>query len=230
MVIAGLQSLSLVDFPGHLASAVFTQGCNFKCPYCHNPDLIGIGGKTGLSEKNILEQIKSRGKMIEGVVITGGEPTIHDGLLNFARRVKQEDLKVKLDTNGTRPDRLKELLDSGAIDCVALDIKTVFSRYALVTDDAEHAGAVLESARILMSARVPYEFRTTCVPGIVGEEDFRAIGAALQGAEKYCLQQFRAAGVKNEKFRNTSPYTKDDILSFQRILEEHVKKVETRGV
>ncbi|MFH1305736.1 MAG: anaerobic ribonucleoside-triphosphate reductase activating protein, partial [Candidatus Omnitrophota bacterium] len=225
-----MQSLSLVDFPGHLASAVFTQGCNFKCPYCHNPRLIGTGAKTGLSEENIFEQIKSRGKMIEGVVITGGEPTIHDGLLGFARRAKQKGLKVKLDTNGSGPDRLKELLASGAIDYVALDIKTAFSRYALVTDDTEHAGAVLESARIIMSSRVPYEFRTTCVPGIVGGKDFRDIGTVLRGAEKYCLQQFRVNGVENEKFRDTRPYTKKDILSFQRILKEHVKKVEMRGV
>ena len=229
-MIAGLQNLSLVDFPGHLASAVFLQGCNFRCGYCHNPDLVTSEKKFNYSEEKVLDFISRRKKMIEGVVITGGEPTLHKDLTGFICRIKAMGFKVKLDTNGSDPTRIKSLLQSGLVDYIALDIKTSFGRYPLITGQKDIVHTVSETMRYIMLSMIPYEFRTTCVPGVVGEEDFREIGEMVNGAKKYCLQQFRSSTTFDEKFRDIQPYFKEDIRKFRDILEDFVDVVETRGI
>lgn len=230
MIIAGLQNLSLVDFPGCLASTVFVQGCNFHCGYCHNPDLIPPDKSSEFSEEEVLSYITRWKKMITGVCITGGEPTIYNSLFDFARRVKNLGFRVKLDTNGANPRLLEELFRARLLDYVALDIKTSFSRYSLVSSRERIREDVYESICLVMLSTVPYEFRTTCVPGIIDEKDFYSIGEIVKGADKYCLQQFRPKVTFNKNFQDIKPYQKKDLEKFRDILDGFVKKVEIRGV
>jgi len=229
MVIAGLQKLSLVDFPGHLCSVVFVQGCNFRCGYCQNPDLIPPKQKTDWSEKDILDYLSRRKSAIEGVVITGGEPIIYDDLPAFAKKIKDSGFKVKVDTNGSDPARIERLLKEKVVDYISLDIKTSFPKYSLVTDISNIEELISGSIRIIMGAGIPYEFRTTCVPGIVDEKDFVEIGKAVKGAERYCLQQFRPQITFDPDFQKVTPYTKDVLEKFRDILTGFVQHVELRG-
>jgi len=230
MIVAGLQNLSLVDFPGHLAAVVFVQGCNFRCGYCHNPDLVTCGKKFNFSKEKLFELILQRNKMIEGVVITGGEPAVHSDLSDFIRRIKSTGLKVKIDTNGSNPEQLEDLLRARLVDYIAIDIKTSFPKYSLVTDQKNIEKKISRSIRIAMLSMVPYEFRTTCVPGVVDEEDFRLIGDAVKGAKKYCLQQFRPVNTYDKSFQEVNPYDIEKLQRFRDIVSEFVEEVEIRGV
>jgi len=230
MVIAGLQNLSLVDFPGHLAAVVFTQGCNFKCGYCHNPDLITFDKRPGLSQEEVLNRILRHNKIIEGVVVTGGEPGIHADLPELMKRLKSTGLKVKLDTNGSNPSQLEQLLREQLLDYIAIDIKTSFSKYSLVTDQKDIETLVKKSIHITMSSEVPYEFRTTCVPGIIDGDDLREIGEEVKGAKKYTLQQFRALKTYDKTFLKVTPYDKETLYHFRDIIAEFVKETDLRGL
>jgi len=230
MIVAGLQKLSLVDFPGHLAATVFVQGCNFRCGYCQNPDLVVSDKHFDFSEKDLFDYIVLRQDMIDAVVITGGEPTIYKDLPDFAKRIKDIGLKFKLDTNGTNPAQLEHMLRARLLDYIALDIKTSFSKYHLVAGQENVEEAVSRSIYLTMLSTVPYEFRTTCVPGIVDAEDFRLIGETVKGAKRYCLQQFRPYITYDRSFQEVRPYRKEDIRRFQGILEDFVETVETRGI
>jgi len=230
MIIAGLQKLSLVDFPGHLASTIFVQGCNFKCGYCFNAELIDFGKGRDLSEDQVLGSFDDWKKIIEGVVITGGEPTVYRDLPGFIKRVRNTGLKIKLDTNGSNPAQIERLLRDRLLDYVAMDIKTSLLKYPSLTDQKNIEQAVFESAQLIMLSTVPYEFRTTCVPTMTDEEDLRLIGKMVRGAKKYCLQQFRPQRTYDEKFQDVGVYTKEDLQRFKNILEEYVEEVELRGV
>ncbi|MBU0571384.1 MAG: anaerobic ribonucleoside-triphosphate reductase activating protein [Candidatus Omnitrophica bacterium] len=230
MIIAGLQKLSLVDYPGAICSVVFTQGCNFRCGYCQNPDLIPPKTKVDHPEEEVLSFLAGRGNMIEGLVITGGEPTIHKDLPDFIKKVKDIGLKVKLDTNGAEPDLIERLLKEEAIDYIALDIKTALSRYSLVTDMRDALDRVSRTIRLIMLACVPYEFRTTCVPGVVDVGDLDEISKLVKGADKYCLQQFRAAITLDKKFQTIKPYTPAELKKFQETISQYVQRVPIRGV
>lgn len=230
MRLAGLQKLSLVDYPGRLASVVFVQGCNFRCGYCHNPDLVTLEKDFGVEVKDVIDDIKRFKDKIEGVVITGGEPTLHPQVYDFIERIKEMGLLVKLDTNGSDPKMLLELLRDKYIDYVAMDIKTSLGKYHLVSDIPGIERNITESAMWVMLSTIPYEFRTTCVPGIVDDMDVAAIGSLVKGADKYCLQQFSPAVTLDPAFRNLKPYTPDQIRHFAEILRKSVKVIETRGL
>ncbi|MFH1798826.1 MAG: anaerobic ribonucleoside-triphosphate reductase activating protein [Candidatus Omnitrophota bacterium] len=231
MKLAGLQKLSLVDFPGYLSCAVFVQGCNFHCPYCQNPGLIPkTSGEEKVTEKEIFDFLKNRKSMLEGVVITGGEPVILRDLPIFINQIKKLGYKVKLDTNGSEPDVVKALLGEGLIDYIALDVKTSLSKYSLLTERENIKERISESVEHIKRLSEVYEFRTTCVPGIVDEEDFWMIGKMVKGAQKYCLQQFRPFKTYKEDFQKITPYQKNDFLKFQSILEKFVNIVEIRGI
>ncbi len=229
MIIAGLQNLSLVDFPGHLAAIVFVQGCNFRCGYCHNPNLVTFNKRFDFPQEKVFDHILRRNKIIEGVVITGGDPAVHPDLPEFIKCVKNTGLKVKLDTNGSNPEQLENLLRARLLDYIAIDIKTSFSKYSLVTDQNDVVESVKKSIYITMLSTVPYEFRTTCVPGIVDEEDFRLVGETVKGAKKYCLQQFRSVNTCDKSFLEVKPYDMETLLRFREILGNFVENVEIRG-
>jgi len=184
----------------------------------------------GFSEKDLFDFLDKRRNMLDGVVVTGGEPTIYDDLPALVLRIKEMGFKVKLDTNGTNPDQLEEMLRGYLIDYIAVDIKTSFEKYGLVTDMTGVEEPVSESIRIAILSTTPYEFRTTCVPGITDEEDFRRIGELVKGAKKYCLQQFRPDVTYDETFHDIKPYSKEDLERFRGILGEYVEEVEIRGI
>lgn len=230
MIIAGLQNLSLVDFPGCLVATVFVQGCNFHCGYCHNPELIEAGKRSDLTEQDVISYITRRKDIIEGVCITGGEPALHKDLPDFIKRIKDLGFKVKLDTNGSDPGQLEHLLRERLLDYIALDIKTALSKYGLVTARKGIEKTITESICLTLLAVLPYEFRTTCVPGIVDEDDFRSIRDLVQGSKKYCLQQFRPSITYDKSFKEVKPYNREELHKFRDILKGSVREVEIRGI
>ena len=229
MKIAGLRNLSLVDYPGQLAATLFVQGCNFRCGYCHNPEL--VEGQDGqLREEEVIDSVCKRNKIIEAVVITGGEPTLFEDLCDFTEKIKEKGFKVKLDTNGANPDVIERLFRKRMLDYIAMDIKTSMGKYNLVSDQENISDVIMKSLRLIMLSTVPYELRTTCVPGIVDESDIEKIGKMVKGASKYCLQQFRPFTTYDDKYKKVMPYSKETLHKFKDILQEYVREVEIRGI
>lgn len=195
MKIAGLQKLTLLDYPEHTACTVFLWGCNYRCPFCHNAGLVTRACDAGISEDEFFSFLEKRKGLLDGVCITGGEPLLHPELTEFIRKIRGYGYRVKLDTNGTDPGRLSALLAEGLLDMVAMDIKNSPEKYPL-TAGTEHCGisAVNESIKILMRGAVAYEFRTTIVRDYHTTEDLRQIGAWIRGARAYYLQRFQDSG------------------------------------
>lgn len=194
--ILGLQKLTLLDFPGNMACTVFLGGCNFRCPFCHNRALVVNPDFTAAVDKEFFFSfLKKRQGVLDGVCITGGEPLLSDGIFDFVRKVKELGYKVKLDTNGSFPERLQNLIASGAIDYVAMDIKNSPTRYReTVGVESFDITPVKESAALLLSDTIPYEFRTTIVREFHTPQDMVEIGEWLAGAKQYFLQGFVDSG------------------------------------
>ena len=192
MRIGGLQKLTLLDFPGQVACTVFLQGCNLRCPFCHNTPL--LHGTQDIPEEEVLAFLKKRRGILDGVVFSGGEPLLSSDLEELICKVKALGYQIKLDTNGTFPERLKALLESNLLDYVAMDIKNAPDKYAKTAGRDGCLAAVRESVQLLKDAAIPYEFRTTVVDELHEPADFAAIGSWLQGAEAYYLQPFCDSG------------------------------------
>ncbi|MDY0221124.1 MAG: anaerobic ribonucleoside-triphosphate reductase activating protein [Desulfobacterium sp.] len=192
MRIGGFQKNSMIDFPGLISSVIFTTGCNFVCPYCHNPDLVGKvrpgGGGGSIDQGEIFSFLKKRRGLIDGVVITGGEPTLQPDLEQFMVEVKELGFSVKLDTNGTRPETVKTLIEKEVVDYIAMDIKTSLESYHLVAGDGFTPQTVAASIAIIMEQAPDYEFRTTCVRPLIDQQKMEKIGAMIKGARRYFLQ------------------------------------------
>lgn len=230
MKIAGLQKLSLVDYPGLLSAVVFLEGCNFQCPYCYNADLIEGREEIEYPEEELFAFLERRKNIVEAVVITGGEPTLHEGLKEFIFKIRDFGYRIKLDTNGSRPRTMRELFKQKAIDYVALDIKTAPSKYDFVCDLQDIRERLLEVIGILFQNEVDYELRTTCVPGIVEGDDFYKISKVVKGAEKYFLQQFRSEQTFFPEYRKKKPFSNEELKRFKSILERTVPDVRIRGI
>lgn len=230
MQIHGLNKTTLLDYPEHVAATVFTGGCNFRCPFCHNGDLVlHPGSYPMISEEEIFSFLRKRRGVLSGVCITGGEPTLQPDLLPFVKKIKDMGYLVKLDTNGYRPDVLKKLLAEGLLDYVAMDIKHSREKYAIATGVSEtDIAKIEESVELLMQSNIPYEFRTTVVKELHGKEDFRAIGAWLLGAKAYYLQSYRDN--ENVIKRGFSAYSREELEGFVTLLAPFVEKVVLRGV
>ena len=197
MKIHGYSQLTLLDYPGRLACTIFCGHCNFRCPFCHNASLVlHADEQPVISEEKIFEHLAKRHGVLEGVAITGGEPTLHKDLPDFIRRIKENTgLAVKLDTNGTNPEMLKSLIDEHLIDYAAMDIKASPSRYALAAGVSElDMDRIMDSADLLMNCGIDYEFRTTVVDEIHHDEDMLATGKWLKGAKAYFLQCYKDSG------------------------------------
>lgn len=191
MKIGGFQKNSMIDFPGLVSSVIFTSGCNFVCPYCHNPELAAgrlPEGAEPIEEEEIFAFLNKRQGLIDGVVITGGEPTLQPDLERVITRIKALGFKVKLDTNGSHPETVAALLEKGLLDFVAMDIKSDLDGYCLAAGKRFDATTVQESIRIIMDKAPAYEFRTTCVKPLLDKEKMADIGMMIQGAENYILQ------------------------------------------
>lgn len=195
MRIGGLQKVSLLDFPGKIAATVFLPGCNMRCPFCHNAPLVLPGEKVdpGLTEQELLTFLQTRQGKLDGVCVTGGEPTLHRDLPDLLGKIKAMGFQIKLDTNGTNPQMLSALLGAGVLDYVAMDIKNCPEKYP-ITCGGDHLDGVKESAALLMNSAVEYEFRTTAVRQLHTPEDIKKIGLWLAGAKRYYIQQFVDSG------------------------------------
>ena len=229
MVFGGLQKNSLIDYPGKVSCVLFVSGCNFHCPYCHNPQLVK-GGMDRFNEDTVFSYLKKRKGLLDGVVISGGEPTIHKGLPALCNKIKQLGYPVKLDTNGTRPLVISRLIDEGLVDYIAMDIKADPLAYppSITRDyDPYH---ILSSIRIIRESGLPYEFRTTCVKPIVSLQAIKEIAGVINGAMLYVLQRFRNTGVLDPDFfsRHDAVYDEEELLYLKSIVETRVKKCMVR--
>ena len=196
MLIYGLQKLSLLDYPGKLAATVFTGGCNLRCPFCHNASLVTrFSDCASSSEEEVFSFLKKRKGLLDGVCVTGGEPLLQDDLAEFIEKLHELGFLVKLDTNGTAPEKLDTLIRRSLLDYVAMDIKNSWDKYPLTVGlPGFDPSPIMESAKLLLKGVVPYEFRTTLVRGFHTAEDIEKIGRALAGAENYYLQNFVNSG------------------------------------
>ena len=203
MNIQGLQKMTLLDFPGRVACTVFLGGCNFRCPFCHNFGLAIGDFDTTMPEEDFFAFLDTRKGLLNGVAITGGEPCLRKDLAEFLEKVKQAGFDVKLDTNGSKPDMLEDLVMKHLVDYVAMDIKASRANYAKAVGTDLDLSAIENSVELLMSGTVPYEFRTTVVKGIHTEEDFEDIAQWISGAKQYFLQPFAAADIVPDKSLDT---------------------------
>ncbi len=217
MIIGGLQKTSLLDFPEKIAAIVFTMGCNFRCGYCHNPEL--INGEAKIEE--VFEFLKTRQGKLDGVVITGGEPCLQKDLPEFIKQVKELGFAVKLDTNGSFPEMLEKVLPD--LDYVAMDIKAPLEKYSQIVNVDVDTSKILKSIEILKNCGVDYEFRTTVVKSQLSYEDFEKIGQLIQGAPRYYLQKFVASKILDKGLENEKTYSTEEFERIIDILKPYVK-------
>lgn len=202
VLIGGVQKQSLIDYPGRMSCVLFLTGCNFNCPYCHNPDLARgeTAGRAVPDLDQFLDFLYQRRGFLDGVVISGGEPTLQSGLVGLCEYVRMLGYPIKLDTNGSRPGTLKRLIDRGLVDYIAMDVKThplLYRRHVRSNCDP---AVFLESIRLIVDSGIDHEFRTTCVKPIVSPETIEAIARLIKGADQYVLQRFRNTGVLHPGF------------------------------
>ena len=231
MHIHGFAKLTLLDYPGKIAATVFTGGCNFRCPFCHNAVLVlDPNAQPRIDENEILKELESRKNKLEGVCITGGEPTLCRDLPEFIARIREIGLLVKLDSNGTDPDMLEELINSRLIDFVAMDIKSSPEGYPKATGLKDISmDNIFRSTDLLMQSGIDYEFRTTVVDGIHTPDDFKKIGVWIKGAKAYFLQQYKDSGDLISPEGLSSP-SKETLEAYRRILLPHIPKTSIRGI
>jgi pyruvate formate lyase activating enzyme len=230
MLIGGIHTLTLLDYPGKVASIIFTVGCNFRCGYCHNaefvlPEKIEQMKKAFIPEEKIFNFLETRKGFLDGVVVSGGEPTIHSDLLSFVRKIKNMGFLVKLDTNGTNPEVLKKMLAEKLLDYIAMDIKASSDKYDDITGVKNDFLNIKKSRNLILQSGIDYEFRTTIVKGFHNEEEIKKIGQFCRGAKRYTLQNFRNIKVLDEKFSRKIGFTKQELDNFKKIAEKYVEKV-----
>lgn len=248
MHISGLQKLTLLDFPGHLAAIVFLGGCNFRCPFCQNSDLVLSPGQIPpISLEEFQRFLKKRSGILEGICITGGEPTLHSDLPELIRLIRQEGYLVKLDTNGTNPEMLSALLKENLLDYVAMDIKAGRNNYARVcglddrtiqkndfSDKTDNSSILLskvaKSVHLLMNSSLEYEFRTTVVGGLHTDEDFLDIGQWLQGCRHYYLQSFRDCPEVLLQDHPFFEFPREELEQFLEIVQKKIPQASLRGI
>lgn len=235
MIIAGLQKTSLLDYPGKICSTIFLAGCNFRCPFCHNPELVipeQIKEKTvPMHPEDVLKQLKERKKYIDGVCITGGEPCLGRDIVKLCDEIKKLGLLVKLDTNGSIPKALKQLTEFDLVDFVAMDIKGPKEKYSKMAGKNINLEDIQKSIDILMKGKVPYEFRTTVVKSLLGHEDIIKIGKWLDGAREYSLQQFNVIEkTLDPGFMDETPYTPEELKEMAEAVKKNFGKVNVKGI
>ncbi len=227
MIISGLQKLTLLDFPGRTACTVFFSGCNFRCPFCHNASLVrGQGDR--IETEDFFAFLRSRKGILDGVAVTGGEPLLQPELDAFLSQIKEMGFLIKLDTNGSFPEKLRKLVESRLVDYVAMDIKSSREGYARAAGCTVDLESVCESVDYLLSAPVAYEFRTTAAKGLVTPEDFTGIGKWIQGAQQYFIQGFVDSG--DLLGSGVCAYSKEEMEVLRDIVLPYVPAVSLRGV
>ena len=227
MNIAGVQKVTLLDYPGKVACEIFTQGCNFECPFCQNSSLIPITNTGEFSEEEIFEYLNLRKNILDGVVITGGEPTVQKDLKGFIKKIKDLGLLVKLDTNGGNPKVLQELIDEDLVDYVAMDIKNVFNKYNITAGKKINLDNIKKSIEILKASKIDYEFRTTIIKEMHSLDDIISI-CKLVGDAKYYLQNFEDS--ENVIDHSLHGFSREELLFIDKYLKDVFPNVEIRAL
>ncbi len=226
MNIGGLQKVSLIDYPGKISAIIFTQGCNFRCPYCHNPELVDPKlYKPCLIQKDILTFLKNRTGKLDAVTITGGEPTLQEDLIPFIEKIRKIGFAVKLDSNGSRPDVLDRLIKEKLLDFIALDIKAPREEYKRVAKIPVDSAVIAESTQLVLKAKIPHEFRTTVVKSMLTPKDILTIAKEIAGAKRYVLQRFQPARILNHELAGEKTYPEEAFLKLKKQLEKYVPLV-----
>ena len=246
MIIGGLIKTSLVDYPGKISAIIFTGGCSFACHFCYNPLLVkpfNVANETSLntrghlrkletestptliSEGDLFQFLEKRVGQLDALVITGGEPTIQADLPEFIEKVKALGYKVKLDTNGTNPKMLAQLVKDGVLDYIAMDLKGPEAKYAKIVGVPVDFKKIAESVKIIMSSGLPYEFRTTVVPGYLEPKDIEKMGEIIAGADKWYLQKFKSdTALVDPQLQNQKPYTDKEMAAMVVVGKKYVKE------
>ena len=230
MVFNGLQKLTLLDFPGKVACTLFTAGCDFRCPFCHNASLVYRDDKLEtFTEDDILSFLKKRQGILEGVAVTGGEPMLNSGLPDFMAKIKALGYAVKLDTNGSYPDRLKYVIEKGLADKIAVDIKNSKEKYGITVGIPDYdIKPIEESVNILLNSDIDYEFRTTVTENFHDTDDFIKIGEWIKGTKAYFLQNFVDSGeLIDGSIKGVSPETMHSYLT---VVQKYIPNAQLRGV
>ncbi|MCQ2385419.1 MAG: anaerobic ribonucleoside-triphosphate reductase activating protein [Clostridia bacterium] len=227
LILRGLQKTTLLDFPGQVACTVFTEGCNFSCPFCHNASLLTRDGPV-LSEGDFFSFLDKRKGVLDGVAVTGGEPLIHSDVMRFLEKIKAKGYKVKLDTNGSFPGRLEDICRAGLCDYVAMDVKNAPEKYAATSGNAGSWEKCEKSISFLMENTFPFEFRTTLVKGFHTPEDMKSIGKRIAGVKRYFLQQFVDSGDILQK--GLSAFSEEETKALLEAVRPYVPAVQVRGM
>jgi pyruvate formate lyase activating enzyme len=220
MVIGGLQKVSLSDFPGKISAIVFTRGCNFRCPYCHNPELVDPGQYvTPISQVKVLRFLGSRKLQLQGVVVTGGEPTMQKDLPSLLAAIRNLGFATKLDTNGSNPDLLEEIVNGGLVDYIALDIKAPLTSYSRVTGVGARTQDIERSVHLVIRSGLPHELRTTYVESLLSDEEMRGIAVLAQGCACFVVQGFRPSKTLDPGMRAHPQPRSAKLEAIQRLME-----------
>ena len=229
-VIAGLKKTSLLDYPEKISAIVFTKGCNFKCGYCHNPQLLENNSKNdSISIESFFEFLNTRKGKLDGVVITGGEPTLQKDLKLFIEKIKSLGFLVKLDTNGSNPNIVEDLIKNNLVDYIAMDIKAPLNKYSSIINKDIDTDKIEKSIEIIMQSGIDYEFRTTVLKSQISREDFNEIGKLIKGAKKYYLQKFEVkTDILDSSLINEKTYTNEEFYEIISLLRNYIENVNLR--
>jgi len=228
--IKGLEKFAPKDFPGHISSTVFLGGCNFRCPFCHNADLVLSPEKLpSFPMDYFLDYLDSRKNWIEGICITGGEPLLHDDLGVLCAVIKERGLLVKLDTNGSFPSRLEKLIQEGLVDSIAMDVKAPLEKYPEVTCSKVEANDIQKSVDIIKSSGLDSIFRTTVVPGLLDSDDIEKIARMLKGAKIFQIQQFIPENTIDRNYLRVKPYSVEKLMELAKIAQPYFSEVRIEG-
>jgi len=229
MKIGGFQKTSLLDYPKHISAIVWTVGCNFSCPFCYNTELVKGTCKL-FSEEEIFDYLKKRKNMLEAVVISGGEPFLQKDLKEFCKKVKDLGYKIKIDTNGTFPDKLKEIIEEKLVDYVSMDVKAPFSKYDKLSGVSADKDKIKKSIKILKNSKVDYEFKTTVVPDLLDKEDIISVSKMIKDSKKYYIQQFKNdTDVMSKELESLKPYSNEYLQNILKEVKPYFIECKVRG-
>jgi len=230
MKIGGFQKTSLLDYPGTISAIIWTIGCNFNCPFCYNKDLV-LGKVETIPENEVLSFLEKRKGMVEGLVISGGEPLLQNDIVFFAEKVKKLGYLIKIDTNGMHPEKLKELIDKKLVDYIAMDIKATKEKYDKLTDVKADISKIQESIDIIRNYAPDYEFRTTFIPGLLTKDDILNIAKWLEGSSRFYLQQFKNnTTLISSKLQKVLPYSEQKLMETLNLIKPFFKNCNLRGI
>ena len=222
--IGGVEKLSLLDYPNKLSAIIFTYGCNLRCPYCHNPELVieEYDERRSVSEKHLLEFLKTRVTKLDAVVITGGEPLLYEDLEDLIRKIKELGYLMKLDTNGLLPEKLQKLIDTKLLDYIAMDVKYPKSEYLKMSGNKKTFERISKSIKIIMESEIDYEFRTTYVKGLHNLESADLIGQMIKDSKRYYIQNFRAGKTIDPTLSSDNSFSEKELKAIRKVVRQYV--------